>query len=274
MRSPLPRSPGSSSSIPEAVPAGYRLVRPVAVGGPSEVWLAEAPDGRRAALKRLVVARDEHPDLHLRLAAEGRLLRTLGGCHHLVSCEAVTETPAELVLEWCEGGDLAAALDAQGPLAPSEAVRITRQVADAVAWLHAHGVYHRDVKPSNVVRHADGAVRLVDLGVAAHGTPPRGLPAGWVEEETGTAPWRAPELAAEPSTATRAVDVYGLGALLHALVTGVAPRPGMADPKCPARLAAVVRRATAMDPMARYHTAADLVDALGPVHEKEASAPS
>src|SRR5690606_14268871 len=115
-----------------------------------------------------------------------------------------------LVLEYAGGGSLRDRLE-RGPLPLDQAAEVILQVADGLDWLHQNDVFHRDVKPSNILLMTDGSVRLADLGVAACGTPPRGLPEGWVEEEIGTLGYAAPELLREPGLATRTIDVYALG---------------------------------------------------------------
>ena len=201
----------------------YRLVRQLSSGdGTTEVWHAISHDGRPVAIKRLMAT--DRPDLALRFDAEGRLLRKLGGRHHLIGCEVVLEDPPALVLELAPQGNLRDLLESRGPLAPRVALTVLLQACDAVAWLHANGVVHRDVKPSNLVGAWDGTWRLIDLGVAAHGDPPRGLPEGWIEEEVGTPGWRAPELNTDPSLADPRIDVYGLGRTgLAMLEEGSAP---------------------------------------------------
>jgi len=109
----------------------------------------------------------------------------------------------------------------------------------------------------------DGSWRLVDLGVAAHGSPPRGMPEGWVEEEVGTPGFAAPELLADPSAAGAAIDVFGLGATLAFALSGRTPdEPSLGERRIPARLLDVVQRSTAPDLAQRYPTALEMRAAL------------
>ena len=229
----------------------YKLVRQLSAGdGTTEVWHATSHDGRPVAIKRLMAT--DRPDLALRFDAEGRLLRKLGGRHHVIECEAVLEDPPALVLELAPQGNLRDHIEAHGPLAPRVALTVLSQACDAIGWLHANGVVHRDVKPSNLVGAWDGTWRLIDLGVAAHGDPPRGLPEGWIEEEVGTPGWRAPELDSNPAAADPRIDIYGLA------VTGLAMLAAGSSPGLETEL----RRAASTDPTARHASVAELATAL------------
>lgn len=260
---------------------GYRLIRRLSRPGAAPIWAAEDSAGNQVALKQLLPADRQRPDLFHRFQAEGRLQRELGGQRHLLRCyRAVLDPEPVLILELASGGSLRERLEA-GPLSARQAADVVCQVADALDWLHTNGVYHRDVKPSNILIMADGTVRLADLGVAACGIPPRGLPEGWIEEEIGTLGYAAPELLRDPSLATAAIDVYALGVTLCELLTGALPlvfpageseaelRQRLAQGPAPALppglegpMRAVVREAIAPLPTERPATAAAFAAAV------------
>ncbi len=248
----------------------------------AEIWLARRPDGSPVAVKRLTSSR---PDRVVRFEAEGRLLKAVGGRHGLIGCVAVLDDPKALVLEYLGGGSLRDRIgDRPAGLPAAEGCRILARVAAAVAWLHRNDIIHRDIKPSNVLLGAGGAVRLIDLGVAASGRPPRGLPDGFVEEEVGTLGYTAPELLRNPATATVAVDIYGLGATWYETLTGHLPHDfGPTEPiesfrariqdgeravplrsrgEFPLALAAVVDAALAVEPGGRPEAAAALAEQI------------
>ena len=187
----------------------------------SEIWRARWIDGSPVVVKILTSSR---PDRVTRFETEARLLRLAGGRHGLVECIRVIDNPRALVLEYLDGGSLHdRIIDRVAGLPVSVGCGIVAAVADAAAWLHSNDIIHRDIKPSNILLGHGGEVRLIDLGVAAFGCPPRGMPDGFVEEAVGTLGFAAPELLGDPSSASIAVDIYGLGATLYEALTGYLP---------------------------------------------------
>lgn len=176
------------------------------------------------------------------------------------------------------GGDLGAHLERHGPMDPHQAVQLCRQVATALVATHAVGVLHRDVKPGNVLLHDPEArplhIYLCDFGVADTGAE-RLTVAGGV---TGTWKYLAPErvhgAAAAPTT-----DIYAVGCLLWACLTGRPPYDGSdvdivvghmegAIPQVAetgpgmSALNDALRRMLAKDPAERVSSAAELRDLL------------
>ncbi len=170
-----------------------------------------------------------------------------------------------LVYELLEGARLSQRLSSE-PLAPGEAVRIALAVARALALAHARGVAHHDLKPDHVFLSDDGAVKVLDLGVAHTFGRPRldgGAP-GYVAPEQ----WRgAPE--------DERTDVFALGVLLYRLLsgqlpfpddvgrstTGPVPAPALGVPEWPG-LGELVGRMLAKDPVERPRDGAAVVAAL------------
>jgi serine/threonine-protein kinase len=168
------------------------------------------------------------------------------------------------------GTDLATRLRA-GPLPARQAAEILAAVAGAVQHLHANGILHRDLKPSNVLLDAGGSPQLADFGLARDDRADGGTATGTV---LGTPEYMPPEQAAGRSVDNRA-DVYGLGAVLYALVTGRPPFSGETrllalmnvlerEPVPPRRLRTnvplplerICLRCLEKDPARRYPTAA------------------
>jgi serine/threonine-protein kinase len=186
-----------------------------------------------------------------------------------------------IVMRLMPHGSLRARLHS-GPLPPAEVARLVTQVAEALDYAHTRGVIHRDLKPDNVLLDAQGHAYLSDFGIA------KVLEASAQTSGArliGTPNYMAPEQAqgARPSPAT---DIYALGAMAFEMLTGQppfqadeflavlykhvnepVPRLRALNAALPAGLQAVLERALAKDPAARYPTAralaADLEQAVG-----------
>lgn len=159
-------------------------------------------------------------------------------------------------------------------------LRLFLRICETVAFAHAHGVIHRDLKPGNIMVGPYGEVLVMDWGIAKLREEPESPPPrldsesqaapdeifiGQTVEGTilGTPGYMAPEQAkGQVGLIDARTDVYALGAILRYLVTGFDPtRPGAAPArKPPPPLAAVVERAQALDPARRYSSALELAD--------------
>jgi eukaryotic-like serine/threonine-protein kinase len=127
-----------------------------------------------------------------------------------------------IVMELIEGRSLAQVIESAGPLPPSVAASIGRQVLDALLAGHAAGVLHRDLKPANILITPYGAAVLTDFGIAAVSGDPALTQTGVV---LGTPGYLAPERA-RGDPATEAADLWSLGATLYAAVAGRGPYDG------------------------------------------------
>ena len=199
-------------------------------------------------------------------------------CARLPRVIATYEMPDEFVVvcNYVPGENLEQLLSARGRLAEKDAARLVAQLCEAAAALHAHGITHRDISPTNVIVAADGA-HLIDLGIArfraegaTHDTTQLGTPGFAAPEQHGFAPTDA------------RTDVYSLGRVLGYLLTGVRPEmpdadeyeQALADEKIVSpQMRAVVERASAFEPSARYQSAAELARALG-AEVEDAAAPA
>jgi len=200
----------------------YRLGPPIGRGGMCDVHRAvDERLGREVAVK-LLRCRDDD-GANGRFEAEARAIASLSHPHIVSLLDADLDAePPYLVMELVDGPTLAQRMDGS-PLPAEEVRRTGAELADALAYAHARRVVHRDVKPGNVLLHADGRALLADFGIArleeaeAHHTTP-----GLV---VGSPAYVAPEqLAAEPIGPP--VDVYSLGLLLLEALTGNRAFPG------------------------------------------------
>lgn len=215
--------------------AAYRFIRPIGTGGMGQVWLAERSDGRfegQVAIKLLRAFGDQITAQ--RFEREGQLLGRLQhpNIARLLDAGAMGNGQLYLVLEYVDGDRIDRAFDAKC-LPLRERVAQFLPLCDAISHAHANLVVHRDLKPSNILIGADGAVKVLDFGIAKLLEDRFDALAGEQTELTQlagrafTPEFAAPEqIRGEPvSTQT---DVYSLGVLLFRLLVGVAPHAGRA----------------------------------------------
>src|SRR6478735_2152576 len=253
----------------------YTLLDRHATGGMATVWRARDEWTREiVAIKQLHPHVVADPVARARLEREAEALRTVDH-PAIVRPRGLIDDPdaPSLVMDFVSGRPLTDRI-AEGPLPPEEAVAIAGVVADALAVAHDHGIVHRDIKPANILVDDDGAVHLVDFGIAAlMDVPSDGLTAD--STMVGTLRYAAPERLAGGDVTPRS-DVWALGAVLYEMLTGV-PAVTASDPvgalaasqAAPATLeglspylASVIGRAMATNPDDRYPDAVALRDAL------------
>ncbi|MEM7204818.1 MAG: serine/threonine-protein kinase [Planctomycetota bacterium] len=254
----------------------YRVDAPIGAGAMGAVLR-----GHDLELKRDVAIKLLHPHLFGDQAAEARFLRegevlaTLRHPHVVaVHDRGKTIDGAHfVVMELLEGESLATRLEAGAKPSVRQAARWAADLADGLGAAHAAGIYHRDVKPSNIfITSADRAV-LLDFGIASR-RDEAGITVG--DTTLGTPKYMPPEQAARETPPAPTLDVYSLSATLYHMVCGRAPYDGGVrevlaavqrdDPPSPARLRpdlpgdllAVLECGMAREPSRRYATAAEL----------------
>ena len=230
----------------------YRITGVIGHGGMGVVFSAVAPDlDRPVAIKVLAPQASVDPKLRERFAREAATLARLDSPHIVYILEyGEHEGCLYLVTQFIPGGDLRQHLDEHGPLPPHRAADVMRQVAAALDEAHSHGIVHRDLKAANVlVRILPGGqlhAYLCDFGIARADTYETTSASGVL----GTLEYLAPERQGG-APASVATDIYSLGCLLWAAMTGAPPYRGSDVDVALAHLRAPVPRLTGDDPVSR-----------------------
>jgi serine/threonine-protein kinase len=257
----------------------YRLVELLGQGGMATIFRAHDNQlGRDVAVKLLRPEYGRDPDFGSRFRQEAQNAASLNH-PNIVSVFDYGQDAAGpfIVMELVEGEDLATIIRRSGALPPRQAARIVAEAARALQAAHTSGIVHRDVKPGNILISRDGRVKVTDFGIArAVAEAQMTLPGTTL----GSVHYFSPEQA-RGEQATAASDVFSLGIVLYELLTGRRPWEGdtaaavamarlagpVPDPTTvragiPPDLAAIDRRALAMEPVDRWSSAATLATAL------------
>ena len=210
----------------------YRIERELGAGGMATVYLAhDLKHDRKVAIKVL------KPELAAVLGAERFIveIKTTAALQHphilplFDSGEAVShpersEGSAFLyyVMPYIEGETIREKLNRETQFGVDEAVRITREVADALDYAHRHGVIHRDIKPENILLH-DGRAMVMDFGIALAVSAAAGGRMTETGLSLGTPHYMSPEQATAEREITARSDVYSLASVLYEMLTGDPP---------------------------------------------------
>ena len=274
----------------QAVAGRYSLERELGRGGMGVVYLArEVRLDRPVAIKLLPPSMASNPKLRERFLREARTAAKLSH-PNIIPIFAVEELGAFVffAMAYVEGETLTERVRSRGPLSPSDGARVLRDVAWALAYAHAQGVVHRDVKPDNILLENTGRVLVADFGIAGVVAGAGALNSG---EVIGTPEFMSPEQALGEVVDGRS-DLYSLGivgyfALSAALpfeseratdvlakqVTEPAPPLASVAVGVPRRLAQAIDRCLAKEPSERLDGPTALADQLSHALEQRRELP-
>jgi class 3 adenylate cyclase len=255
---------------------GFRLLRKLASGGMTEVYLAVREHDELPVVLKVLEASGEAGAANLaRFIQEYALLSRVDDPRVIrIYDQGFSDDHAYIAMEYFERGDLRSEL--KGGMDRQRVLDVVVQIARALEAIHARGIIHRDLKPENVMLRPDGSVALADFGVAKSllKDDHLGLTQTRHGEVVGTPYYLSPEQASGAAI-TPASDLYSLGVMLHEMLTGA--RPYSAEtldlllahhlnaptPQLPAEfqdLQGVLEKLMAKRPADRYPSARALLD--------------
>ena len=285
-------------ALRQALADRYRIERELGAGGMATVYLAEdLKHHRRVAIKVL------RPELAASLGAD-RFLREIETTAPLThphilplldsgqvgSAPGLTAEFLYYVMPYVEGESLRDRLTRERQLPLEDALQIAREVADALAYAHSHGVIHRDIKPENILLESGHAV-VADFGIARAVSAAGGERLTETGLAVGTPAFMSPEQAAGEEDVDRRSDLYSLGCVLYEMLAGEppftgpsvqavvakrlstpAPRISILRERVPAHVEQALDTSLARTPADRFATAAQFAEALTGAAPARASA--
>ena len=246
--------------------AGRQLVERIGAGGMGTVYRARG-DGADGDVAIKVLRPSLGADRAAMLARFSREAEAMRRLEHVRVVRFLDHGEqgdvAYIVTELVEGRDLAARL-AIGRMSLAEIVDVFGQVCDGVAAAHAAGIVHRDLKPANILVGRDSNVKVADFGLAQLGADVAIPTLTRTNVAMGTFHYLAPEQRKDAHAVDHRADIWALGVILYEMLTGELPLGSFVPPSTlgpvgsDRRVDAIVHRALAPDPTARYATVAEL----------------
>ncbi|MFZ5981103.1 MAG: protein kinase domain-containing protein, partial [Candidatus Zixiibacteriota bacterium] len=258
----------------------YKILKKIGAGGMAKVYLAVHKDvpNLRVVLKILSDSR-----LVERFKQEADKLALLDGHPNICQIKHFFNHGDDfaIAMEYIEGTSLDEFLKSRGKLGVGEAAKIISHVLDILDFAHQKGIYHRDIKPGNIMVDRKGQVKIIDFGIAKAETDPNLTLAG---TSCGTPAYMAPEQFTPTEKVNYAkVDIYAVGITLYYILTGELPFKGdnefairdakiFSDPVKPRTLngdipkdmEATILKALQKSPEDRFQTCAEMHKALSP----------
>ena len=274
----------SNGAMTTSLKAGrYEIISELGRGAMGVVYKATDPViGRTVAVKTIKLSEEgtglSRPELLARFQTEARAAGLLTHANIVVVFDAGEEDGLYYItMELVEGKSLQAHLDGAQAFPLPRVLRIMEQTCSALQFAHERNVVHRDIKPANIMLTADDTVKITDFGTA------KILQFGTMQQTAhvmGTPSYMSPEQVKGRAVDGRS-DIFSLGVLLYEMVTGEKPFPGQnittviykivneepvpprqIDPSIHPGISAVVMKALAKEPEARYQSCREMLEDL------------
>ena len=275
-------STDSFDRLSAALAGRYRLERPLGAGGMATVYLAhDEKHDRKVALKVL------KPELAAVLGADRFVveIRTTASLQHPHILPLFDSGTADgflyYVMPYIEGETIRDKLNRETQFGVDEAIRLTREVAEALDYAHRRGIIHRDIKPENVLLH-DGRAMVMDFGIALAVSAAAGGRMTETGLSLGTPHYMSPEQATAEKELSPRSDVYSIASVLYEMLAGQPPHVGGAAQQVimriiteaarpvsdfrknvPPNVVAALAKALEKLPADRFDSAKHFADALG-----------
>ncbi|HTP87851.1 MAG TPA: serine/threonine-protein kinase [Bryobacteraceae bacterium] len=255
----------------------YRIESLVARSGMASIFRAVDLDtGTPVAIKLPHPEMECDPVLFDRFQREQEIGATLDHPHVMKVAPADGHSRIYMVMEWVEGRLLRKILIETKKMPVERAVKIALDIAEALDYIHTHGVVHRDLKPENIMVNADGDIKLIDFGIAGK-EGSRRLTFAKLSQVMGTPDYISPEQVKGKRGDGRS-DIYALGVMLYEMLTGEVPfkgpnafaimndrllnnpvPPREINPAISPQLQEIIYRAMEREPRNRYASAKEMV---------------
>jgi serine/threonine protein kinase len=256
----------------------YRVLKKIGAGGMGKVYLAVHQDvpNLKVILKIL-----SDPSMGERFRQEADKLALLDSHPSICRIKHFFTQGEDTVIamEYIDGITLDDKIKLEGKLTADEALPIISRVLDILEFAHQKGVYHRDIKPGNIMLDQSGQVKVIDFGIAKSKTDPSLTMTG---SSCGTPAYMAPEqFTPRDDTDYALVDIYAAGTTLFVMLTGQLPftsenqfalrdaklfsdppKPRSLNPDIPKQVEAIVLKSLDKDPKARYSSASEMKQAI------------
>ncbi|MCX6827058.1 MAG: serine/threonine-protein kinase [candidate division Zixibacteria bacterium] len=256
----------------------YRIIKKIGIGGMARVYLGVHRDIPNLKVVLKIVG---DPRLVERFKQEADKLALLDGHPNICKIKHFFNHGDDFVIamEYIEGIDLEERIKNEEKLPVAESLKIISDVLDILEFAHQKGIYHRDIKPGNIMIDNSGRVKIIDFGIAKAKTDPNLTIVGTA---CGTPAYMAPEqFVPSEQTDYVLVDIYAIGVTLYYMLTGRLPfegdnpfamrdiklfndpaRPRELNPEIPKEVENIILKSMKREPSERFQTAAEMKTAI------------